>query len=825
MAKDLCTVQCPGGRDVGGSWVETEIDARLTAVSKSVPYTATSLLAHATVHGPASLPLLWFAAPTLDTPNTAWLPAVLDASTLLLTKPEVARNRYRLHFARLSKDNKRFGYSDANVEISRDQKNYKGEDSEEVSPLSRLIYLKIFLALIPIAWNTWLTSSPRVGLLLKERKGRGLVARMPHSSHVHIYLSTSLCGAASALFDGHLNIEGGEADEIRRRYVASDDMFPPNPWISTPYIYVNSKARFHIAHSPPSQANSEVAQNQRIVLLTIALHRNLRAVFFDATTLQLCTVTISLVVAHGGRDLHLGYPVLPRFAASEARSQNRGRGNVRWSAIDTIAHLLHSALRLGPASLPFFAFIDQLGKYMLGAEPLIPLRSISLTLHTKSFSTTLHCPILPIHTFLSTPFSAVAVPSPRNTLSLCTPSIAASPPADSPGYVNGYAGLLHLHLLSSFFAGWEGEVSRAGGGDNKYPREAGGGRVAGSPLELVWAEDARGVKGFQVVYPAISIPIITVVKPGSCLALLHAFCGKRRLVYTPKPLASSTSAATFPAPPERNILASDTGSPRYAGTYRNRVDLGVGVHPSTSSPSSSYFYATWSAPTTCGFGSGGANYSTYNLSTPSTMGELESLGFGTGERGAGVIAEWGEGFETKLKFDLMENARALSASLTGPEEIIEESFLDVFCDLLWGGGWMERAAGVGGPTAELTNEFGGVQLSPSGAVQDSETTVVLFAEFVLRREYRLALAGTALPGPRRQLPALFQSGSTPVLSGKTWKQVATLSGRPYVVCATPAVTGSTRELDFESMIRGGGGTKVLPPDRDQDRRSTGPMSP
>ena len=34
--------------------------------------------------------------------------------------------------------------------------------------------------------------------------------------------------------------------------------------------------------------------------------------------------------------------------------------------------------------------------------------------------------------------------------------------------------------------------------------------------------------------------------------------------------------------------------------------------------------------------------------------------------------------------------------MLGPEELVEEAFVDVFCDLLWGGGWMERAGGVDG---------------------------------------------------------------------------------------------------------------------------------
>ena len=32
-----------------------------------------------------------------------------------------------------------------------------------------------------------------------------------------------------------------------------------------------------------------------------------------------------------------------------------------------------------------------------------------------------------------------------------------------------------------------------------------------------------------------------------------------------------------------------------------------------------------------------------------------------------------------------------TAPIMGSEDIIEEPFLDVFCDILYGGGWMERA--------------------------------------------------------------------------------------------------------------------------------------
>ncbi|KAJ7702067.1 hypothetical protein B0H16DRAFT_750216 [Mycena metata] len=354
----------------------------------------------------------------------------------------------------------------------------------------------------------------------------------------------------------------------------------------------------------------------------------------------------------------------------------------------------------------------------------------------------------------------------------------------------------------------------------------------------------------------------------------------------------------------RAIVAGGAGAPRYAESYRKRLDLGVGVHPSTSSLASSYSSS----------GTHSSNYgsspSAYNLSAPSTSslssedgagafrsltdlkwGEFESLGFGSNAGDAG--ANQG-GIETKLKFDLTENARAerlakretlswndfssagftrsdaplsatlqfsppltlnnnvsanapLNAELTrklrkahkalpafgwdtqpvlGPEEVVEEAFLDVFCDLLWGGGWMERASGVGGPAAELARECSWALVeykSRSGGQQDSGSTLVLFEEFV-PREYRLALAGAAPPGTRRRLPSLFSPSPSPAMGGKTWKQAQTLNGRPYVLGATPTVTGSTRELDFDSMLRAQGGTKILSLGAKR-AVSTGPMSP
>ncbi|KAJ7840121.1 hypothetical protein B0H13DRAFT_2366386 [Mycena leptocephala] len=125
----------------------------------------------------------------------------------------------------------------------------------------------------------------------------------------------------------------------------------------------------------------------------------------------------------------------------------------------------------------------------------------------------------------------------------------------------------------------------------------------------------------------------------------------------------------------RAILAGGAGAPRYAESYRKRMDLGVGVHPSTSSLSSSYSStsSTSTAPTTYGLSPPHTSGSTYNLSASSTSslasedagafrsltdlkwGEFESLGFGggggsgSGSGGGGGLGGHGGAKEGGLK--------------------------------------------------------------------------------------------------------------------------------------------------------------------------------
>ncbi|KIM44224.1 hypothetical protein M413DRAFT_17962 [Hebeloma cylindrosporum] len=142
----------------------------------------------------------------------------------------------------------------------------------------------------------------------------------------------------------------------------------------------------------------------------------------------------------------------------------------------------------------------------------------------------------------------------------------------------------------------------------------------------------------------------------------------------------------------------------------------------------------------------------------------------------------------------------------GSEEVIEEAFLDVFCDLVYGGGWMDLERGE---TLDRDCNWALVEyksLPPSrttaagGTDPRTSSTLILFEEFV-PLEYREQLAVKS--SSRRRLPSLFSAGGK-----KQWKQAATLNGRPYVVGLVPH-SPSYREVEFEGMLHASGSTKVL----------------
>ncbi|TFY74095.1 hypothetical protein EWM64_g9917, partial [Hericium alpestre] len=199
--------------------------------------------------------------------------------------------------------------------------------------------------------------------------------------------------------------------------------------------------------------------------------------------------------------------------------------------------------------------------------------------------------------------------------------------------------------------------------------------------------------------------------------------------------------------------------------------------------------------------------------------------------------------EKKLQFDLNESARLFSAPVAntisawpahqveiarklkktekslppfgwdtepvmGSEEVIEEAFIDVFCDLVYGGGWMdiEREEEVDRECNWALVEYKSLPLAkstvtPGGSDPRTSSIVFLFEEFV-PLEYRQQLSATLKSRPR--MLSLFSPNKN-----KQWKQATTLNGHPYVVGHVPK-SPSYREVEFERLLRGNAGsTKII----------------
>ncbi|KAI0631726.1 hypothetical protein C8Q77DRAFT_1159474 [Trametes polyzona] len=159
----------------------------------------------------------------------------------------------------------------------------------------------------------------------------------------------------------------------------------------------------------------------------------------------------------------------------------------------------------------------------------------------------------------------------------------------------------------------------------------------------------------------------------------------------------------------------------------------------------------------------------------------------------------------------------------GGEEVIEEAFVDVFCDLIYGGGWMddERREETDRECNWALVEFKSLPVTRTTTVSGTadprtSTTLILFEEFV-PAEYRQQLASSGTN--RRRLPSLF-SGST---KSKQWKPAPTLNGRPYVVGHVPH-SPSYREVEFEGLLRSNGSaTKVISLNRSQEGARPAPV--
>ncbi|KAI0925430.1 hypothetical protein AcW1_002909 [Taiwanofungus camphoratus] len=158
----------------------------------------------------------------------------------------------------------------------------------------------------------------------------------------------------------------------------------------------------------------------------------------------------------------------------------------------------------------------------------------------------------------------------------------------------------------------------------------------------------------------------------------------------------------------------------------------------------------------------------------------------------------------------------------GSEEVIEEAFVDVFCDLVYGGGWMdaERCVEIDRECNWALVEFKSLPISKTSTVSgtaDPRTsmTLILFEEFVpLEYRQQLAASGTS----RRRLPSLFGTSKP-----KQWKPAPTLNGRPYVIGHVPS-SPSYREVEFEGLLRSNGSvTKIISLNRSPDAERDSPV--
>ncbi|KIP03300.1 hypothetical protein PHLGIDRAFT_94961 [Phlebiopsis gigantea 11061_1 CR5-6] len=163
--------------------------------------------------------------------------------------------------------------------------------------------------------------------------------------------------------------------------------------------------------------------------------------------------------------------------------------------------------------------------------------------------------------------------------------------------------------------------------------------------------------------------------------------------------------------------------------------------------------------------------------------------------------------------------------VVGSEEVIEEAFIDVFCDLIYGSGWLdvERVEEANRECNWALVEFKSLPLSKTTAAGTSDprtsTTLILFEEFVpLEYRHQLYVTGSARP----RLPSLFGTSSR-----KQWKPAPTLNGRPYVIGHVPH-SPSYREVEFEGMLRQNESrTKVLTlkvPDRSHSLKTVTPLA-
>ncbi|GJJ14101.1 hypothetical protein Clacol_008358 [Clathrus columnatus] len=144
--------------------------------------------------------------------------------------------------------------------------------------------------------------------------------------------------------------------------------------------------------------------------------------------------------------------------------------------------------------------------------------------------------------------------------------------------------------------------------------------------------------------------------------------------------------------------------------------------------------------------------------------------------------------------------------ILGGEEAVEENFLEIWCDVLYGGGWVRREERVWRDCSWALVDYKAMPLNrPSGptpADPRTSTSLWLYEEFI-PNDYK-----SELSQPKRKL--LLPSLTLPFSSKQSYN-----AGNVHPVTAGPSGQGysaklpSARELEFEGLLQREAGTKII----------------
>ncbi|EJD38165.1 hypothetical protein AURDEDRAFT_116601 [Auricularia subglabra TFB-10046 SS5] len=318
-------------------------------------------------------------------------------------------------------------------------------------------------------------------------------------------------------------------------------------------------------------------------------------------------------------------------------------------------------------------------------------------------------------------------------------------------------------------------------------------------------------------------------------------------MYTSDLVRNGASWQLPPTSKEWNkVTANDTRAPRYSDAFRKRLNLAVSFTPEstdTKKPQAdadsvveserfrSLTDLKWGEFEALGFGTPDETKLQFDLTESARKARLEkhktltwndfsTAGFSRSDAplsatlqfSAPIAATIGNmsAQQAELHRKLKKAQRALppfgwdTKPVLGAEEVVEEAFLDVFCDLIWSAGWQDRREQTFRDCNWAMVEYKALAASRGNSRSPNAdprtgSQLVLYEEFV-PSEYRAQLTA-----PKRRLRLPFAARSQ-----RQWKPAQTLNGRPYAIGSVPR-SPSQRELDFENMLNDKSGvlTKVL----------------